>query len=154
MHSENAAVPVLVLPHSRLIQLHSPGPVQRKCATVQMPDKRKTELLDLADHLELMTEQWGVDFSYYRAATALRALAAEQLPPPVVHHWLWAADPPRQGPVQRTQNRYFNNLPDMTWSLLARFRQLRGDVCKICSRFVLCVLCSTSRARRARGGLC
>jgi hypothetical protein len=54
----------------------------------------------------------------------LRALADEQLPPPVVHHWLWTPDPQRQGPLQRTQNRYFNNIPNMTWSLLARFRRL------------------------------
>ena len=124
MHSEIAAGPVLVLPRARLRRLRSPGPVQQKTATVQMTDQRKRELQDLAAHLESMSEDWGLDFSYFRAAQALRNLAAEQLPPPVVHHWLWAPDPPRQGPLQRTQNRYFNNIPDMAWSLLARFRRL------------------------------
>ena len=93
-------------------------------ATVAMDAARKRELEDLATHLEYMTEDWGTEFSYFRAAEALRDLAAERLPPPVVHEWLWAADHPRQGPLQRTQNRYFNNIPDMTWSLLARFRRL------------------------------
>lgn len=124
MHSERGAHCVLVLPQARLALLHTPGPVQQKMATHPLTDQRKTELRDLASHLESMTEDWGVDFSYYRAAQALRNLAAGQLPPPMVHHWLWAPDPPRQGPLQRTHNRYFNNIPDMAWSLLARFRRL------------------------------
>ena len=61
MHSEMAAAPVLVLPHDRLTRSHSPGPVQRKWATVQMTNKQKTELQDLAAHLESMSEDWGVD---------------------------------------------------------------------------------------------
>ena len=124
MHSQHACPPALVLPVARLQRLQSPGPVQRKMATVAMDAARKRELEDLATHLENMTEDWGTEFSYFRAAEALRDLAAERLPPPVVHEWLWAADHPRQGPLQRTQNRYFNNIPDMTWSLLARFRRL------------------------------
>ena len=124
MHSELAAGPVLVLPHTRLARLRSPGPVQQKMATLRMTDERKRELLDLAAHLESMTENWGLDFSYFRAAQALRALAAEELPPPVVHQWLWAPDPVHQGPLRRTRNIYFNNIPDMAWSLLARFRRL------------------------------
>ena len=82
MHSEEATGLVLVLPRARLTLLRSPGPVQRKMATVQMTNKRKRELQDLAAHLESMSEDWGLDFSYFRAAQALRHLAAEQLPPP------------------------------------------------------------------------
>ena len=115
MHSQHACPPVLVLPVARLQRLQSPGPVQRKMATAAMDSARKRELEDLATHLENMTEDWGTEFSYFRAAEALRDLAAERLPPP---------DHPRQGPLQHTQNRYFNNIPDMTWSLLARFRRL------------------------------
>ena len=124
MHSEHAQAPVLVLPRARLQLLQSPGPVQRKFATEAMRDKRKAELEDLATHLENMTEDWGSDFSYFRAATALRDLAAERLPPPAVHHWLWQADGQRNGPPPHTRNRYFNYIPDMAWSLLARFRRL------------------------------
>ena len=124
MHSEQSQAPVLVLPRARLELLRSPGPVQRKFATEAMTDQRKAELEDLAAHLEDMTEDWGIDFSYYRAATALRDLAAGRVPPPAVHHWLWQDDAQRNGPVHRTQNRYFNNIPDMAWSLLARFRRL------------------------------
>ena len=124
MHSHQAAGPVLALPPARFALLRSPGPLQKKMATVSMPPERKRELQDLAALLEFMSESWGLDFSYYRAAQALRALADEQLPPPVVHHWLWTPDPQHQGPLQRKHNRYFNNIPDMTWSLLARFRRL------------------------------
>ena len=124
MHSEQACPPVLVLPVPRLHLLESPGPVVQKLPTVQMDDPRKKQLQDLATHLENMTEDWGTEFSYFRAAQALRDLAAERVPPPVVHTWLWDADPPRHGPLQRTQNRYFNNIPNMAWSMLARFRRL------------------------------
>jgi hypothetical protein len=85
--------------------------------------------------LEFMSESWGLDLYYYRAAQALRALADEQLPPPVVQHWLWTPDPQHQGTFQHTLNRYFNNIPDMTWSLLARFRRLAPGE----THFVFCV---------------
>ena len=124
MHSEQAQAPVLVLPHARLQLLQSPGPVRRKFATEPMSDTRKQELEDLASQLEDMTEDWGTDFSYYRAAEALRDLAQERVPPPAVHHWLWQGHGQRNGPLHRTRNRYFNTMPDMAWSLLARFRRL------------------------------
>lgn len=124
MHSEHTQAPVLVLPQARLQLLQSPGPVQRKFATEAMSDQRKDQLEDLATHLENMTEDWGSDFSYFRAAAALRDLAAGRLPPPAVHHWLWQGPAQRNGPLSRTRNKYFNNMPEMAWSLLARFRRL------------------------------
>ena len=71
LRSENIAHVVLVLPHARLAQLRSLGPVQRKLATVQMTDARKRKLQDLAGHLEFLLEAWGLNSSFYRAATTV-----------------------------------------------------------------------------------
>ena len=55
---------MLVLHVARLQRLQSPGPVQRKMATVAMDAAR--ELEDVATHLENMTEEdWGTEFSYF-----------------------------------------------------------------------------------------
>ena len=126
MHSDRAAPPVLVLPKERLNLLPTPGPTDPKMKRKPMTPRRQRELEDLASHLEAMSEDWGANFSYFRAATALRSLAAQVLPQPVAHTWLWAADPVRGGPVAATQNRYFNTMPEMAWNLLVRFRRLQG----------------------------
>ncbi len=126
MHSEQAAPPVLVLPRERLQLLQTPGPIDAKTKPVPMTQQRKRELEDLASHLEAMTEDWGMGFSYFRAATALRRLAAGDIPQPAAHTWLWGAYPARTGPLAVTRNRYFNTIPEMAWSLLIRFRRLQG----------------------------
>ena len=65
--------PTLVLPRDRLLALLTPAPIHWEAAT-PFPQKRMDKLLQLADTLEMMTGDWGANFSYFRAAAALRDL--------------------------------------------------------------------------------
>ena len=90
-----------------------------------MQAHRKEQLGQLADALENMTEDWGPSFSYFRAANALRQLVQARVgdagPPPV--SWLDVAGIPVQPAIRDTGNVYFGHLPDMSWRMLATFRQ-------------------------------
>ena len=126
MHSEVAAAPVLVLPKERLDMLVTAGPTALKAKKEYMSEARHRELKDLAEHLENMTDDWGTDFSYFRAAEGLRKLAAWDVPDPVPQPWLWEQVDVRSGPIACTQNRYFNTMPDMAWNLMVRFRRMQA----------------------------
>ena len=90
-----------------------------------MVNERIRALTRLADTLENTTEDWGPDFSYFRAANALHQLVQAPGggagPPPV--SWLDVAMYPAPPPVRDTGNFYFGHLPNMSWRMLATFRQ-------------------------------
>ena len=56
--------PTLVLPRDRLLALLTPAPIHWEAAT-PFPQKRMDKLLQLADTLEMMTGDWGANFSYF-----------------------------------------------------------------------------------------
>jgi len=125
MHSLHPnSAPVLVLPRARMIRMPSTSPMQWENPQ-PMPEHRIRTLHRLADILESMTEDWGPSFSYFRAATALRQLVQARAggagPPPV--SWLDVAAYPVQPVVRDTGNVYFGHLPNMSWRMLATFRQ-------------------------------
>ncbi len=83
---------------------------------------RQTELLKLADELESMTEDWGPEFSYFRAAYQIRELVNGRQPAPAPPGWLETVPSPFVAPLLPSGNPYFGHLPDMVWSLLVTFR--------------------------------
>ena len=92
-------------------------------AAAPFEDHRADKLEKLADSLEQMTEDWGPQFSYYRAASALRELVQGHQCPPFVPGWLGQAAVPH-APVERyTGNVYFGHLPNMSWRMLVDFRR-------------------------------
>ena len=125
MHSLHPnSAPVLVLPYARLVAMPSTSPRQWENPRA-MTNKRIRALMQLADTLENTTEDWGPSFSYFRAACALRQLVqargGDTGPPPA--SWLDTAGYPTQPAVRDTGNVYFGHLPDMSWRMLATFRQ-------------------------------
>ena len=90
-----------------------------------MRNDRIRALRHLADILENTTEDWGPSFSYFRAASALRQLVqarAGDAGQPLAS-WLDQAGYLAQPAVRDTGNVYFGHLPDMSWRMLATFRQ-------------------------------
>jgi hypothetical protein len=64
--------------------------------TGPMTPARRDYLLAFADQLEALTEDWGPDFSYYRAAAALRDFVdeADGAPAPTTPlRWLLPSGP-------------------------------------------------------------
>ena len=113
--------PTLVLPRDRLLALLTPAPIHWEAAT-PFPQKRMDKLLQLADTLEMMTGDWGANFSYFRAAAALRDLVHGHACLPIVPGWLGQASVPH-APIERyTGNVYFGHLPNMSWRMLVSFR--------------------------------
>ena len=123
MHSLHPnGAPTLVLPQHRFLAVPSLAPVAWETPTPFKP-ARATKLLQLANSLEKMTEDWGPRFSYYRAATALRELVRGHQCPPFVPGWLGQRVVPH-APVERhTGNVYFGHLPNMSWRMLVDFRR-------------------------------
>ena len=113
--------PTLVLPRDRWLALLTPAPMHWEAAT-PFPQKRMDKLLQLADTLEMMTGDWGANFSYFRAAAALRDLVHGHACSPIVLGWLGQASVPH-APIERyTGNVYFGHLPNMSWRMLVSFR--------------------------------
>ena len=113
--------PVLVLPRSRCDRLHAHGPEIACVKRRGMTADRRDELRMLASALEALSAEWRSQHSYFRAAHCLRELADWTPQGPAAHTWLWHQVPRRAHPVVETNNRYFNNLPEMAWQLLVRF---------------------------------
>ena len=125
MHSLHPnSAPVLVLPRVRLLTMPTTSPSQWETPR-PLDDNRVRKLERLAQDLEDMTEDWGPSFSYFSAANALRQLAQARGggtgPPPA--SWLDAAGYPAPPAVRDTGNVYFGHLPNMSWRMLATFRQ-------------------------------
>ena len=125
MHSLHPnSAPVLVLPRARLVRMPSTSPRQWEVPS-PMSSARIRDLRNLADTLENTTEDWGPAFSYFRAAMALRQLVQSRAggvdPPPA--SWLDFAGCLAQPAVRDTGNVYFGHLPNMSWRMLATFRQ-------------------------------
>jgi hypothetical protein len=122
MHSLHPnGVPTLVLPQDRYLAVPTLAPIRWEAPT-PFPQPRADKLLQLADALERMTDDWGPTFSYFRAATALRDLVQGHACPPMVPGWLGQPAVP-YAPVERyTGNVYFGHLPDMSWRMLVTFR--------------------------------
>ena len=123
MHSLHPnGAPTLVLPRHRFLAVPSLAPIVWETPT-PFERRRAEKLLQLADSLEQMTEDWGPQFSYYRAAAALRELVQGHLCPPFVPGWLGQLAVPH-APVERyTGNVYFGHLPNMSWRMLVDFRR-------------------------------
>ena len=125
MHSLHPnSAPVLVLPRARWVTMPSTSPMQWENPRPMRNDRIRA-LRHLADILENTTEDWGPSFSYFRAASALRQLvqarAGDAGQPPA--SWLDQAGYPAQPAVRDTGNVYFGHLPNMSWRMLASFRQ-------------------------------
>ena len=125
MHSLHPnSAPVLVLPRARYVVMPSTSPTEWEHPQ-PMQNHRIRTLRHLADVLENTTEDWGPSFSYFRAANALRQLVQARAggagPPPA--SWLDVAGYPVQPAVRDTGNVYFGHLPNMSWRMLATFRQ-------------------------------
>ena len=81
---------------------------------INMTDDRASQLQTIATVLE--REHYG----YYRAARALRDLAATRVAPPLpAPGWLEEA-PVEQPPVINVGNEYVGHLPDISWHVHAR----------------------------------
>ena len=122
-HSEAQGPPVLVLPVERRDRVVAPGPEAQHFPKGGgcFSNTRVKELLTLADDLERATEDWGANFSYFRAATSLRELVSHREPDPAPVGWLEEPVAPRTVPALATGNPYFGHLPDMSWPLLVHF---------------------------------
>ena len=113
--------PVLVLPSARFLAVLTPSPSTVE-APKPFPPHREREMLQLADSLQNITEDWGPRFSYFRAAAALRCLVAGLAGQALEPCWLDRPTVPAP-PVQRdTGNLYFGHLPHMSWRMLVTFR--------------------------------
>ena len=114
--------PTLVLPRQSFDALHSMWPTAGEAPSLFTPS-RVTELLALADRLEGLSEDWGPNFSYFRAADCLRQLANYGVAPPAPTPG-WLGRPPALPALGAadTGNVYFGHLPDMYWRMLVRFR--------------------------------
>ena len=113
--------PVLVLPWARYLAMPTTSPSAWE-APKPFDNKRARELRQLADELEKRTDDWGVDFSYFRGALALRTLAAGPGARPLEPCWLDRPSVPAP-PVRRdTGNVYFGHLPNMSWRMLVTYR--------------------------------
>ena len=103
--------PVLVLPSARLARVGPPAPT----TIVPRRGQDENKLLEIAAILG--AEPYG----YYRAATALRQLAApyQATVPPAG----WLGLPPQllRPAAHGTDNPYFPDLPQTSWKLLAKF---------------------------------
>ena len=123
MHSLHPnGAPTLVLPRQCFLSVLTLAPVTWEAAA-PFEGKRADKLEKLADSLEQMTEDWGPQFSYYRAASALRELVQGHQCPPLVPGWLGQPAVPH-APVERyTGNVYFGHLPNMSWRMLVDFRR-------------------------------
>ena len=122
MHSLHPnGLPTLVLPHDRYLALETPAPVQWEAPT-PFTEGRRHKLLQLADVLERATENWGPNFSYFRAAAALRELVHGHGCPPLVPGWLGQPGVPAAPAERYTGNVYFGHLPNMSWRMLVAFR--------------------------------
>ena len=122
MHHTGGFPPVLVVPRQRFELMDAPEP--RHWEPVETFDeKRINDLYNLANVLENMTADWSDDFSYFRAAAAVRTLVLRvgNPPPPLLGSWIAAPSPPRP-PVQDSGNVYFGHLPQMAWRMLVTFR--------------------------------
>lgn len=124
MHDTTSLAPVLVLPVDRRDRVTSLGPTtgHARRGGNAFTVARQTELLKLADELESMTEDWGPEFSYFRAAYHIRELVTGRPPVPAPPGWLETVALPFVAPLRPSGNPYFGHLPDMVWSLLATFR--------------------------------
>ena len=93
--------PALVFPRERFEMMDAAEP--RHWEPVDTLDEnRVNELYTLANVLENVTADWSPDFSYFRAAAAVRALAVSvgNPPPPILGSWVGvpsAPRPPRAG---------------------------------------------------------
>lgn len=125
MHDlEASQAPLLTLPAERRQRLLHTGPTlgHARRGGNAFTDNRRTALLSLARELEDMTEDWGPQFSYFRASRAIRELVAGRAVAPAPPGWLEAPARPFLAETLPTGNPYFGHLPDMTWSLLVNFR--------------------------------
>lgn len=122
-HQEPNGPPVLVLPVERRDQVVPAGPdsPHLPLGGGTFSPTRTKELMTLADDLERETENWGADFSYFRAAKSLRELASPRQLDPTPAGWLENPVAPRTVPALATNNPYFGHLPDMSWPLLVQF---------------------------------
>lgn len=135
MHSKMAnGPPVLVMPQERFLRLATPGPtgtsvrkvrvegVLRHCLQYEMKANRKKHLNDLADELERLSQHWCRENSYTDAVSQLRALTTGIAPQRAPPGWF---EQPGNAPVQaiqRSNNTYFDFLPNLSWRLLVNFK--------------------------------
>ena len=120
MHSTSPnGPPVLVLPESRLAAMVDAAPTTYHSKALK--PGRANELHGLATSLEQLTEPWGDDMSYFRAAEHLRELANGLPETPHPTGWLEEQAPALLNPVPATQNPYFSHLPLMSWRMLVDF---------------------------------
>jgi hypothetical protein len=95
---------VLILPVERRDRVITAGPTSAHAPKRGwvFSDARKAELEALALELERMTENWGPDFSYFRAAADLRTLAQGRVLVPAPPGWLEDRMLPRTVPAPVT----------------------------------------------------
>ena len=107
--------PLLVLPQSRRDRVHGrPNTLE----PINMTDDRASQLQTIATVIE--REHYG----YYRAARALRDLAATRVASPLpAPGWLEEA-PVEQPPVINVGNEYVGHLPEISWHMRARFHRI------------------------------
>ena len=125
-HTNPNGPPVLVVPRERFEMMDAAEPRHWEPVDT-LDEKRVNDLYNLANVLENMTADWSPDFSYFRAAAAVRALAVSvgNPPPPILGSWVGVPSAPRP-PVQDSGNTYFGHLPNMAWRMLVSFRR-RAD---------------------------
>jgi hypothetical protein len=107
--------PLVVLPQSRRDRVQGrPNTVE----PINMTDDRASQLEAIATVIE--KEHYG----YYRAARALRDLARSRLAPALPAPG-WLEEPPEPPPpVVDVGNEYFGHLPEISWSMHARFHRI------------------------------
>lgn len=107
--------PLVVLPQSRRDRVQGrPNTVE----PINMTDDRASQLEAIATVIE--KEHYG----YYRAARALRDLARSRAAPALPAPG-WLEEPPEPPPpVVDVGNKYFGHLPEISWSMHARFHRI------------------------------
>ena len=104
MHSVHPnSRPVLVLPRARFLSVPTRSPLHWESPNL-LSTARMQSLLRLADALQNMTDDWGPNFSYFRAAAALRELVHARSGGVVPPSWLDRPAPPDQPLVRDTGN--------------------------------------------------